>query len=91
MGTTCAAVASIRASLGDGADGDSLRGLAAVADGEPPQGAIVLAEVCGEPVAAVGIADGRVVADSTRSTPALLAHLRLHSLQVRLIGSIWGI
>lgn len=88
---TTPTVASIRASLGEGHDGDSIRRLAQLSDAEPPEGAVALAEVCGEPVAAVGIADGRAVADPVRSTTALLRHLRLHSVQVRLIGSVWGI
>ena len=88
---TTPTVASIRASLGEGRDGDSIRRLARLSDAEPPEGAVVLAEVCGEPVAAVGMADGRAVADPARSTAALLRHLRLHSVQVRLIGSVCGI
>jgi hypothetical protein len=86
-----ATVARIRGSMADGPDGESIRRLAALASTVPPQGAVVLAEVCGEPVAAVGIADGRAVADPDRSTPQLVAHLALQRLQVRLIGSIWGI
>jgi hypothetical protein len=88
---TTPTVASIRASLGEGRDGDLIRRLARLSDAEPPEGAVVLAEVCGEPVAAVGIADGRAVADPMRSTPALLRHLRLHSVQGRVIGSVRGI
>jgi hypothetical protein len=84
-------VASIRASLADGADGESIRRLAAATQSEAPAGAVVIAEICGEPVAAVGIADGHAVADPARTTPQLLAHLRLHRLQVRVIGGIWGI
>ncbi len=84
-------VASIRASLGEGTDGEAIRRLAALDNSAPLQGAVVLAEVCGEPIAAVGIADGRAVADPARSTPALLRNLRLQRLQVRLIGSIWAV
>jgi hypothetical protein len=84
-------VATIRASLGEGGDGQSVRRLASIANAAPPEGAVVLAEVDGDPVAAVGIADGRAVADPSRSTSALITQLRLYGLQVRLIGSIWGI
>jgi hypothetical protein len=84
-------VAAIRASLADGVDGRAIRRLAKLATTPPPRGAVVLAEICGEPVAAVGIADGQTVADPERSTPALVDHLRLHRRQVKLIGSIWGI
>lgn len=88
---TTPTVASIRASLGEGIDGDSIRRLAQLSEVEPPEGAVVLAEICGQPVAAVGIADGKAVSDPARTTPALLRHLRLHTVQVRVIGSIWGI
>jgi hypothetical protein len=85
------AVATIRASLADGRDGESVRRLASLTARPPPKGAVLLAEVDGEPVAAVGIADGEAIADPERSTPQLLAQLRIQRLQVRLIGSIWGI
>ena len=88
---TTPTVASIRASLGEGSDGESIRRLARLTKAEPPAGAVVLAEIGGEAVAAVGIADGRAVSDPMRTSPALLSHLRLHSVQVRVIGSIWGI
>ena len=88
---TTPTVASIRASLGEGVDGESIRRLARLSEAEPPDGAVVLAEISGEPVAAVGIADGRTVSDPARTTPALLRHLRLHSVQARVVGSIWGI
>lgn len=88
---TTPTVASIRASLGEGIDGESIRRLARLSEAEPPEGAVVLAEIRGEPVAAVGIADGRAVADPARSTPALVRHLRLNNVQVRVIGSIWGV
>ncbi|HEY6526586.1 MAG TPA: hypothetical protein VIY10_22560 [Solirubrobacteraceae bacterium] len=88
---TTPTVASIRASLGEGNDRESICHLARLSEAEPPQGAVVLAEIRGTPVAAVGIADGRAVSDPARSTPALLRHLRLHSVQVRVIGSIRAI
>ncbi|MGZ4297826.1 MAG: hypothetical protein ACXVE4_11325 [Solirubrobacteraceae bacterium] len=87
---TTPTVASIRASLGEGREGDSIRRLAQLSDMESPESAVVLAEVCGEPVAAVGTADGRAVADPAHSTTALQRHLQLHSVKVRLIGSVWG-
>jgi hypothetical protein len=59
---TTPTVASIRASLGEGSDGESIRRLARLAEADP-----------------------------ARTTPALLSHLRLHSVQVRVTGSIWGI
>jgi hypothetical protein len=90
-GTPQAPVAVIRGSLADGEDGASIRRLAALADSTPPRGAVMLAEVDGDPVAAVGIADGKAVADPARSTPTLIAQLRLQTLQIRLIGTVWGL
>jgi hypothetical protein len=81
-------VASIRASRGEGADGESIRRLAVLDRRPPPRGAVVLAEIDGEPIAAVALTDGHGVADPARSTPALLGHLRLARLQNRVIGSI---
>ena len=88
---TTPTVASIRASLGEGTDGQSIRHLARLAETEPPHGAVVLAEICGEPVAAVGIADGRAVSDPRRVTPGLMRHLRMHSVRVRVSDPIPGI
>ena len=51
---------------------------------------MVLAEVDGEPVAALGIADGGVVADRFRASDAIVFLMRLHRLEVSLIGSVWG-
>ena len=82
---------TIRLSTADDARHDeALRRLAALGDGSPPQGLLALAELAGEPVAAVGLADGRTVADRSRAGAALLAVLQLHRLEVRLIGAIWG-
>jgi len=69
---------------------DILRRLASLCDGPPPQGPLALAEIAGEPVAAVGIADGCNLADRSRGGAALLAALHLHRLEVRLIGAVWG-
>jgi hypothetical protein len=88
---TTPTVASIRASLGAGTDGQSIRHLARLAETDPPRGPVVLAEICGEPVAAVGITDGRAVSDPARVTPGLLGHLRMHSVRVRISDSISGI
>jgi hypothetical protein len=88
---TTPTVASIRASLGESTDGESIRRLARLTETEPPHGAVVLAEICGEPVAAVGIADGRAVSDPRRVTPGLMRHLRMHSVRVRVSDPIAGI
>jgi hypothetical protein len=53
-------------------------------------GPVVLAERCGEAVAAVDLESGEAVADPKRSTSSLLAVLQLHRLEARLIGALVG-
>ena len=76
-------VAAIRVSAGERADGEAIRRLATRAAGAAPSGAVVLAEVGGEPIVAVGIGDGHTVADPLRATAALVAHVRLHRRFIR--------
>jgi hypothetical protein len=84
-------VATIRGAVADGADGERLNRLAALAGSHAPEGAVLLAEVEGDPVAAIGLFDGHAVSDPGRATPALL--LRLHQLRVplRMIVAIYGV
>src|SRR5690349_7279448 len=82
-------VAAIRASAGERADADAIRRLAARAAGTPPRGAVILAEVGGEPIVAVAIADGHTVADPRRATAALVEHVRLQRRFIRALGSVW--
>jgi hypothetical protein len=58
--------------------------------GSPPRGTVVVAEVGGAPVAAVGLADGRMAADPQRSSPTILTALRLRRWEVWLIGAVFG-
>jgi hypothetical protein len=81
---------TVRVSLGDGADAESIGRLASLDDGSPPDGPVVLAEMDGEPVAALGIAGGAVVADPVRVSDAIVFLMRAHRLEVRAIGSIFG-
>jgi len=71
-------------------DDDGLARLGAVGS-SAPRGAVVVADVDGSPVAAVGLADGRVAADPARSSPAILTALRLRRWETWLIGAIWGV
>ena len=70
----------------------SIRVTADAEDRPIPQlsGPVVLAEQCGEAVAAVDIVSGEVAADPQRSTPSLLAVLQIHRLEARLIGALVG-
>jgi hypothetical protein len=83
-------VAAIRFSVGDRADGRAIRRLAERAAGTPPRGAVVLAEVGGEPIVAVAIRDGHTVADPAQATAALVAHVRLQRWFIRAFGSVWA-
>jgi hypothetical protein len=80
----------IRLSTGDDDDRRSIDRLACEAGTASPEGAVMLAEIDGEPVAAVSFADGRAVSHPFRSHPAILQYLRLRRLEAYLIGSIWG-
>jgi hypothetical protein len=54
--------------------------------GEPA----VLAEVDGEPVAALGLSSGKVVAEPAHATSGVVALLHLRRLEARLIMSVFG-
>ena len=81
---------TLRLSPGDGADAESIRSLASLDHGKSPAGPVVLAEMDGAPVAALGIGDGSLVADPVRAGKVTVFLMRLHRLEVRLIGSVWG-
>jgi hypothetical protein len=83
--------ATIRGALVDGADGERISRLAALTSGHTPEGAVLLAEVEGDPVAAIGIFDGHAVSDPVRSTFALRMRLQLLRLQLRLIVTVYGL
>jgi hypothetical protein len=82
---------TFRGSVADGADGESIRHLAAHAADKLPEGLVLLAEIDGRPVAAIGIVDGRTVDAGERATAALRMRLRLERLYVRFVLTIWGI
>jgi hypothetical protein len=81
---------TIRVALSDDADGESIRRLASLHGSPPPQGLVAIADVGGEPVAAVGFADGRAVADPDRSSPSIVALLQMHRWALRAIVTVWG-
>jgi hypothetical protein len=81
---------TFRGSHLDGADAEAIRRLAADRPGTLPEGLVLFAEVDGEPVAAIGIGDGRLVGDAERATVAVRTRLRLERLYVRLVHSVWG-
>jgi hypothetical protein len=77
---------AVRLALADDADGDAIRRLASLAGSAPPDGPVLLAEVDGDPVAALGLA----VAHPSRSHPAVVTYLHLRRLEARLIGAMWA-
>jgi hypothetical protein len=81
---------TIRVSAGDGDDAERLRHLASHGCGEQPAGPVVLAERDGEPVAAMGIADGRTLTDPHRVTTWVLTVLRLRRLETKAIIAVFG-
>jgi hypothetical protein len=56
----------------------------------PPEGVVLLAEVEGEPVAAIGLFDGQAVSDPARSSLALRMRLHMLRAQLLLIVSLRG-
>jgi hypothetical protein len=80
-----------RGALREGADGEHIERLAALAGREPPEGAVLLAEVEGDPVAAIGVFDGRAVADSSRAGITLRMRLHLLRLQLRVTVALTGL
>jgi hypothetical protein len=82
---------SLRGSMAEGTDRESLRRLAALSRSPLPQGPVLLAEVDGDPVAAIGIFDGRPVADPARSTFAQRRRLELERLFLRVVIAIGGV
>jgi hypothetical protein len=81
---------TFRVSTGDGIDAESLRHLAAHGYGQSPAGPVVLAERDGEPVAAIGIADGLTLTDPRRVTTWALTLLRLRRLETKAIIAVFG-
>ena len=58
---------------------------------KPPSGAVLLAEVAGDPVAAIGIFDGNVITDGARSDLGLRLRLHLDRLFVLAVIAVIGV
>jgi hypothetical protein len=76
----------VRRSYADGADVTVRLAESVPALDEPA----VVAELDGEPVAALGLRDGDVVADPVYATSDLMALLHLRRLEARIIMSVFG-
>ena len=82
--------ASFRGSIGEGADAERIDRLATLSGSRPPEGLVLLAELEGEPVAAVGLFDRHTVADPARSNLPLRMRLHLLRLGLLVIVSVRG-
>jgi hypothetical protein len=83
--------AIIRGAVADGLDGERVGRLAARIGSRPPEGLLLLAEVDGDPVAAIGIFDGHAISDRSRSSLALRMRLRVLRLQLRVTAAVYGV
>jgi hypothetical protein len=76
--------------LSDESDTASIQQLAELGAAEAPQSPALVAELEGEAVAAIGLADGRAVADRRRADNSLLTLLRIRRWETRAIISVFG-
>jgi hypothetical protein len=83
--------ASIRAVSVEGRDGEAVHRLAMLSGGKSPTGAVLLAEVAGDPIAAIGIFDGNVIADRGRSDLSLRLRLHLDRLFALAVIAVIGV
>jgi hypothetical protein len=67
------------------ADARVLTVLAGLDSQRPLAGPVLIGEIAGTPVAAIGTDDGRVIADPFRSTAAIAAHLRMRASGYRAV------
>lgn len=81
---------NIRLSVDDDDDRASLERLAELVHDKPPSDPVMLAEIDGEPVAAVSLVDGATVEDPRRSSPGMLTLLRMRRWECKLIVSVFG-
>jgi hypothetical protein len=80
----------IRVSTPEEDESGSLDRLAARSGAAGLSGPVMLAEIDGEPVAALAISDGSALEDPCRSDASILALLRLRRWEFKLITSVFG-
>jgi hypothetical protein len=81
---------TIRLSDGDGEDRERIRRLAALGAAPAPDGLVLVADLDGEAVAAIGFAEGEPVADPARSDGGILSLLRAYRWAIRSVAVVWG-
>jgi len=82
---------SIRAVDVDGRDVVVVQRLAALSGRKPPNGPVLLAELAGDPVAAIGIFDGDVITNRSRFDLGLRLRLHLDRVFVLAVIAVIGI
>jgi hypothetical protein len=80
-------LAAVTVRLAGAVDSPALARLAQLDSASAPSHPILLAELSGQPVAAVSLADGAVVADPFVPTAELVALLKLRARQLRRAGT----
>jgi hypothetical protein len=84
-------LAAVTVRVASAADSPALTRLAQLDSAESPSPPVLLAEIAGEPVAAISLADGAVVADPFTPTAELVALLKLRARQLRRADSDFGV
>jgi len=82
---------SIRAVDVEGHDAEAVHRLAALSGRKAPTGAVLLAELAGDPVAAIGIFDGNIITDRVRSDLRLVLRLHLERLFALSVIAVIGV
>jgi hypothetical protein len=81
---------SIRLSTPEDDESGSVELLAASSGVIAPSGPVMLAEIDGEPVAALALTDGSALEDPGRSDASILTLLRLRRWEFKLITAVFG-
>ena len=81
---------SIRLSTPEDDEAGSVDLLAARSGASAPSGPVMIAEIGGEPVAALALTDGAALQDPRRSDASILALLRLRRWEFKLITAVFG-
>lgn len=81
---------SIRLSTPENDESGSVGLLAARSGASAPSGPVMLAEIDGEPVAALALTGGTALEDPCRSDASILTLLRLRRWEFKLITAVFG-
>ncbi len=65
--------------------------LASLTNADAPDAPVLVAQLNGEPVAALGLLDGRLVCDPVRAGRRIAWRLRVYRFGIRTVVSVWGV